>query len=68
MAEEQEIDEAIEIARIGAAHGGYRTYHDSGGIWCGSNHGIADGNFDDWGLARSVAIILNAVLDGTLHK
>jgi hypothetical protein len=63
---EEELDDAIELARIGAEGGGYRAY--DGGIWIGRNHNLADARFDDWGLAQSVAIILNAVLDGTLHK
>jgi hypothetical protein len=35
-------------------------------MWVGGNDGIADATFENWGLARAVAEILNAVLDGRL--
>ena len=60
------LADAIELVRIGASATGYRSYDGSGGVWVGDNAGIADAVFSDWGLARSVAEILNAVLDGRL--
>ena len=57
------LEDAIEIVKIGAP---YRTYSGDGGMWCGQNRGIADANFDDWGLARATAAILNAVVEGRL--
>jgi hypothetical protein len=61
------LEEAIEIADIGAGRYGYRTYGGSGGMWAGTNTGFADAQFTDWGLAKATAIILNAVLDGRLE-
>ena len=60
------LTDAIKLARIGAGAMGYRSYAGSGGMWVGGNDGIADATFEDWGLARAVAEILNAVLDGRL--
>lgn len=57
------LEHALEIARMAYP---FRSYDGTGGIWCDENNGIADGNFTDWGLARAVTIILNAVMDGTL--
>ncbi len=57
------LKHAIEIAKIGPD---YRSYDGSGGLWNRGNHGIADAMFVDWGLARAVSIILNAVRDGRL--
>jgi hypothetical protein len=45
---------AIDPIRARAAYG------------AGNNVGIADATFEDWGLARATAEILNAVLDGRL--
>ena len=60
-----ELEEAIELAGIGAP---YRTYSSSGGMWSGhSDDRMADATFTDWGLARATAIILNAVVAGTLQ-
>lgn len=63
-----ELEDAIEIIRIGAGKQGYRNYPGSGGIWAGRNENFADATFVDWGLARATATILNAVLDGTLSS
>lgn len=60
------LDDAIDLARIGAGKDGYRAYPDDGGVWAGSNQGIADANFRDWGLAGATATILNAVCRGDL--
>lgn len=60
------LEHSIEIAKIGAGHEGYRAYNGSGGLWAGSYNGMADAQFDDWGLARATAEILNAVIDGRL--
>jgi hypothetical protein len=58
--------DAIELVRIGAGRAGYRSYPGTGGVWAGANGGIADAVFEDWGLARATAEILNAALDGRL--
>jgi hypothetical protein len=63
MNEHNELAEAIEI--VGVVRG-YHSFPGSGGIWCGRNREAPDGLFTDWGLARAVAIILNAVNDGRL--
>jgi hypothetical protein len=63
MTEIDELKEAIDLVRIGAP---YRSYAGTGGIWAGHNRNSADAQFEDWGLARATAIILNAVLDETL--
>lgn len=55
------LQHAIEIAGLGTPA---RTYPGGGEMWVGSNSGPADAVFTDWGLARAVAIILNAVRDG----
>ena len=60
------LEEAIEIARIGAGKEGFQSYPGTGSIWAGQHDGFADINCTDWGLARAIAIILNATLDGTL--
>jgi hypothetical protein len=60
------LTDAIELIRIGAGAAGYRSYPGTGGMWAGGNDGIADATFEDWGLARATAEILNAVLDGRL--
>ena len=44
----------------------WRSYPGSGGIWIGDNEEHSDGNFEDWGLARAVAIIINALNNGQL--
>ena len=62
----ENLDHAIEIIKIGATNGGYRNYPGSGGIWAGRNDGFADARFNDFGLARATAEVLNAVLDGRL--
>jgi hypothetical protein len=64
MATDDELMESVELARMASP---FRSYPGTGGIWCGSNNNLADATFDDWGLARAVARIMNAVLDGTLH-
>lgn len=46
--------------------GPYRNYPGCGGVWAGSNQGIADGNFEDWALGRAMARIAQAVYDGKL--
>jgi hypothetical protein len=43
-----------------------RSYPGTGGLWFGANNGMADATFEDWGLARAVAIILNAANEGRL--
>lgn len=65
MAEpEDELSHALEIARIG---GRYRFWPGSGQVTTPYDHPMQPaGNFVDWGLARAVAIILNAVIDGKL--
>lgn len=66
MAEEQwELNEAIELVKV---TGEWRGYPGTGGIWIGSNKTLADARFDDWGLARAVASIINAVKDGRLKN
>ena len=60
-----ELDEAIELIGIASP---FRSYPGTGGIWAGSNKNIADAQFDDWGLARATATILNAVLEGKLIR
>jgi hypothetical protein len=60
------LEDAIELARIGAGVTGYKSYPGTGGVWAGANGGVADITFVDWGLARATAEILNAVLDGRL--
>jgi len=65
-----ELAEAIELARLAAP---FRSYAGTGGIWHGRRHDdehqyMPDARFDDWGLARATAIILNAVLDGSLTR
>jgi hypothetical protein len=52
-----ELDEALDLLGIAVP---VRTYPGCGGLWFGHNTGIADATFDDWGLARAVAVILNA--------
>lgn len=61
-----ELEEAIELIKIGAGKEGYRSYPGTGGIWAGRNEQFADATFVDWGLARATALILNAVIDGRL--
>jgi hypothetical protein len=61
-----DLEDAIELVRIGAGKVGYRSYPGTGGIWAGNNDGLADAVFVDWGLARATTEILNAVLDGRL--
>jgi hypothetical protein len=68
---DNKLADAIELVHIGAGKHGYRSYPGSGGLWVGDPNGtdgigIADASFTDWGLARAVAEILNAVLDGRL--
>ena len=57
------LEEEIELIKFA---GPYRNYPGSGGIWAGSNDGIADGNFTDWALGRAMARIAQAVCDGEL--
>ena len=52
------LKDAIEL--IGMAMPA-RSYPGTGGLWFGHNQNMADATFEDWGLARAVAIILNAV-------
>jgi hypothetical protein len=58
------LADAIDLVAI--AHP-YRTQDGGGEIWCGHRSGgFPDARFDDWGLARAVALILNAVVEGKL--
>lgn len=57
------LEEAIEIVKVA---GGYRTYPGAGGMWTSHNIGLPDAQFDDRGLAKATAIILNAVISGGL--
>jgi hypothetical protein len=43
-----------------------RSYSGTGGLWFGANNGMADAAFEDWGVARAVAVILNAAHEGRL--
>ena len=63
-----DLEDAIELVRIGTGKVGYRSYPGTGGIWAGNNDGLADAVFVDWGLARATTEILNAVLDGRLTR
>jgi hypothetical protein len=38
----------------------------AGGLWLGDNQGIADARFDDHGICRAVAIVINAAGAGLL--
>jgi hypothetical protein len=44
-----DLEDAIELVRIGAGKVGYRSYPGTGGIWAGNNDGLADAVFVDWG-------------------
>jgi hypothetical protein len=57
------LDDAIEL--IAMAHP-CRTQDGGGELWCGRRGDAPDARFDDWGLARAVAITLNAVVEGRL--
>lgn len=59
-----DLADAIELVKL-AGRRGFRNYPGTGGIWFG-NETLAQGRFDDWGLGRAVARILNAVNDGRL--
>ena len=61
----QALNDALEIVKIGRAP---RYYPGAGGIWFKEENGPADANFEDWGLARAVAEIINAVREGRLVK
>jgi hypothetical protein len=58
------LDEAIEIAKIGAPHG-YR-WEGGGEMWDETTTAAA--HFHDWGLAKATAIILTAVIKENLVK
>jgi hypothetical protein len=45
-----------------------RSYPGTGGIWLRRNVHRPDAEFIDWGLARAVAEILNALADGRLVR
>lgn len=64
---QQELDapllEAIELLELACP---MHNFPGSGGIWFGNNHGPPDGGFTDWGVARAVAIVINAVVEGRL--
>lgn len=65
-----DLKDAMELINIGVGttRPAYRNYPGSGGIWTGDHElNIPCGHFDDWGLARATAEILNAVLDGRLR-
>jgi hypothetical protein len=59
------LGDAIEFAQM--VHP-MRSYPGTGAIWIGSNEGLSDGSFTDWGVARAVAIIMNAVVEGKLVR
>jgi hypothetical protein len=58
-----DLADAIEIAGMVRPA---RSYPGTGALWFGRNEGLADATFTDWGLARAVATIINAVNDGRL--
>jgi hypothetical protein len=58
-----DLQHALEILSIA---GEVRSYPGTGGVWFGRNHNMADATFEDWGLARAAATILNAVRTGQL--
>ena len=57
---DEEIAEAIELIKMATPA---RSYPGTGGLWFGQNRNLADASFDDWGLARAVAAIMNAIGD-----
>lgn len=65
---ERTLREEIELVAICAGRRGFRSFEGGGHIWAGNNSGIADGSFTDWGLARAVTAILNAVSEGRLKE
>ena len=62
----ESIEYSLKILSIGMRQ--ECVHYDRGALWFGGHRGLADADFRDWGLARAVAVILNAVLDGTLVK
>jgi hypothetical protein len=50
-----DLEDAIELVRIGAGKVGYRSYPGTGGIWAGNNDGLADAVFVDWVLDGRLA-------------
>lgn len=59
------LDRAIDLIKFA---GPYHNYPGSGGVWCGENGNLPDGNFTDWALGRAMAQIAQAVYDGELTR
>lgn len=62
----RDLKQAMELVCIAAGKDGFRHYDGSGAIWIGRNQNVPDAHFDDWGLAESATVILNAVATGKL--
>jgi hypothetical protein len=62
------LQDAIELCAVATFGGPARSYPGTGGIWLRRNVHRPDAEFIDWGLARAVAEILNALADGRLVR